>query len=284
MKSHIVWIIIFQLCAVALFASSKHIYKQEDIKKSLPFKQNTTDRKLVIDNVNGFIRIAGYHGNSIELTIHKTIRAKSESAGKQAEQEVKLDISANNNAVELYVDGLFRRGDGRVNYRGWEFYGYEVTYDFEIQVPMDVDIWAKTINDGKIEIKQVSGDFDVENINGGILMENMSGSGKAYALNKGVTVYFDSNPEHESYFGSLNGDVRVYFKKPLSAEFRLKTFNGSVYSDFDVHSLTPRAFSEIEKAGKTVYKSDSFFGVAAGTGGPEIVLDAFNGDIFILEH
>jgi len=109
----------------------------------------------------------------------------------------------------------------------------------------------------------------------------VSGSGHAYALNRPVRVLFKSNPAAESDFGSLNGDVDIAFQPGLSADLWMKTFNGHAYTDFDVVALPGRAGAREQHGGKFVYKSNEFFGVRAGNGGPELKFDAFNGDIRI---
>ena len=88
-------------------------------------------------------------------------------------------------------------------------------------------------------------------------------------------------PPGPSDFGSLNGDVEVAFRPGLSADMWLKTFNGSAYTDFDVTALPSRPAVREERDGKYVYKSNQFYGVRVGQGGPELKFDAFNGDIRI---
>jgi hypothetical protein len=45
--------------------------------------------------------------------------------------------------------------------------------------------------------------------------------------------------------------------------------------------LPGRAGVREQRDGKFVYKSNEFFGVRVGNGGPELKFDAFNGDIRI---
>jgi hypothetical protein len=127
----------------------------------------------------------------------------------------------------------------------------------------------------------MSGAFDVENINGGVELVEVSGSGHAYALNWPLKALFSRNPAGASDFGSLNGDVEVGFRPGLSADLWLKTFNGNAYTDFDVAALPGRPPVREQRGGKFVYKSSQFYGVRAGQGGPELKFDAFNGDIRI---
>ena len=151
-------------------------------------------------------------------------------------------------------------------------------------MPHETGIYLRTVNDGEIEIKEVFGDYDIENINGGVEMSEAAGSGRVYALNGEVKVLFKKNPTAQSYFGSLNGDIDVTFTTNLSADFRLKTFNGEVYTDFPVTHIAGGTQTREHHKGKQVYKYDKASGVRIGNGGPEIELDAFNGDIHILKR
>ncbi|MCU1275171.1 MAG: hypothetical protein JWO48_2602, partial [Bryobacterales bacterium] len=185
--------------------------------------------------------------------------------------------------LRLYVDGPFRCKcrDGSVNYRGSRFYGYEVRFDFTVKVPRETNLRLRTVNHGDIRVENTSGNFDVDNINGGLELLDVSGSGHAYALNRPVKVLFARNPSAASDFGSLNGDVEVTFRPDLSADLWLKTFNGSAYTDFDVTALPSHPPAQEQHDGKFVFKGDRFFGVRVGRGGPALKFDAFNGNIEI---
>jgi hypothetical protein len=184
--------------------------------------------------------------------------------------------------VRFYVDGPFRCRNGGVHIDRDP--GYEVKYDFELQVPHDTAIDLKTVNDGEIEVADVAGDYKVDNINGGVEMRELSGSGKVYALNGRVTVTFRENPRGASSFGSLNGEVRVSFQPDLNADVRFKTFNGGVFTDYPVTYLPLPAAAAERHGAKYVYKSSEWSAVRVGHGGPELSFDAFNGNIRILNR
>ena len=154
---------------------------------------------------------------------------------------------------------------------------------FDLKIPSECSIEIKTINEGEIRVHDLEGEFNVKNINGGITMDKISGAGHAYALNGDMVLDFQKNPDGDCYFGSLNGEVKLYFQSPLSADFQLKTFNGDFYTDFPVTYLPRTPHTDVEKNGKTVYKVGGTMGVRAGRGGPEIELDGFNGDMYILK-
>jgi hypothetical protein len=269
------------LLLVALPLTAADVEQNETIRQTFPVS-GAAPKKVIVDNINGSIHVTGYAGSEIRLVAHKRLRAESPETAEEARRDVKLDISQTENTVRLYVDGPFRCRDGGVHIDRDP--GYEVKYDFELQTPHDTAIDLKTINDGEITVADVAGDYKVDNINGGVEMQELSGSGKVYALNGKVTVSFRENPRGKSSFGSLNGEVRVSFRPDLNADVRFKTFNGGVFTDYQVTYL-PLPAAEAERHGtKYVYKSSEWSAVRVGRGGPELSFDAFNGNIRILNR
>jgi DUF4097 and DUF4098 domain-containing protein YvlB len=147
-------------------------------------------------------------------------------------------------------------------------------------VPARLRMTLKTVNDGDIDVGNITGDFDVHNVNGDINMKEVAGSGRVSTVNGDVAVSFRKNPAGECSFKTVNGEVDVEFPEPVSAALRLKTMNGDVYTDFPVKHVAEKA-SFTEKRGKKVYKSGDSFVVEAGEGGPELTFDTLNGDIYI---
>jgi len=269
------------LACLPLMASPAEVEQNETIQKTYSLS-GSAPKKVIVDNVNGSIHVTGYAGNEVRLVAHKRLRADSPETAEQARRDVKLDISQDANTVRFYVDGPFRCRDGGVHIDRDP--GYEVKYDFELQVPHDTAIDLKTVNDGEIKVGDVAGDYKVDDINGGIEMTEISGSGKVYALNGKVKVTFRENPRGKSSFGSLNGEVRVSFQPDLNADLRFKTFNGGVYTDYPVTYLPQPAAAGERRNGKFVYKSSDWSAVRVGHGGPELSFDAFNGNIRILNR
>ena len=263
------WLLILPFAAFA-------VEEKETIRHSFAAAQ-----ELEIDNMSGSIELTGQPGGGIEITIEKSIDAQSDAKLAEAKREVRLDVANESGRVKLYVDGPWRCKDGGVNDRGRRWYGYEVRHDFRVRVPSNIAVRLKTVNRGDIRVENTSGDFEVKNVNGSIRMSEVAGSGDVYALNGRVEVVFRSNPRQASSFGSLNGKVDITFLPNLSADLRLKTFNGSVYTDFDVTGLPPTAPVVERRDGKFTYRSDRFHGVRVASGGPELKFDAFNGNIYI---
>lgn len=274
------------------------VKESENIEKNLSFAGGTQPQTLKIDNIFGSINVSGYNGKTVKLTAKKTIRAKTDETLEKAKKEVKLDISTDGNRIDVVVDGPFRNGKCCCNWDTDEL-GYIVKYDFQVKVPFKTGLYVKTINEGdvdvtdiqgestiknvngKISIKKLNGDFLVHTVNGRIMMEGITGSGKAHTVNGKVKVLFDKNPVSGCSFKTINGNLELNCLRGLSAEFKLKTFNGDIYSDFPVTYLPASLEKGERKKGKYVYKSSRFQGVRIGDGGPTIKMNTLNGNIII---
>jgi hypothetical protein len=267
--------------AVTLQAASHRDYKVEEREALHHVFSN--DNSLDVDCVNGSITVTGDGGSTIRVEGEKIIRAADREEVERARRDVVLDINERAGIGQLYVNGPFRDNGHASQDHGFHDHSdreYEVTYNFTIHVPRAAGLRLRTIN-GDVKAEDTAGKFDVHNINGGITMTNIAGSGTADTLNGPTVVTFRENPKADSYFKSFNGRVDVSFQPGLSADLRLKTFNGSAYTDFDVTALAGVAGSGERKNGKFVYKSNEFRSVRAGSGGPELKFETFNGDIHI---
>jgi hypothetical protein len=255
---------------------------EEKIQKSFTLPA-AGHKSLEIDNVWGSIEVIADTTDKVELTVARTNQAESKEKLERAKKEVTLDVTQEEGALKLYVNGPFRcQCDDCRHSRDDE--GYRVKMDFNVHVPRDIDIKVKTVNEGRVKVSNVNGSFVVRNVNGDIEMDNMAGSGTARTVNGLVIVSFRQNPRENSEFKTVNGNVELRFAHDLSADFRFKTFNGGIYSDFPVTALPVHAIQAEHKGGKVVYRADRFTSARVNAGGPEIQIENLNGDIRILEN
>ncbi len=255
---------------------------EEKIQKSFTLPA-AGHKSLEIDNVWGSIEVVADTTDKVELTVTRTNQAESKEKLERAKKEVTLDVSQEEGALKLYVNGPFRcQCDDCRHSRDDE--GYRVKMDFIVHVPRDIDIKVKTVNEGRVKVSNINGSFVVRNVNGDIEMNNVAGSGTARTVNGPVIVSFRQNPRENSDFKTVNGNVELRFAHDLSADFRFKTLNGGIYSDFPVTSLPVHAIEAEHKGAKVVYRADRFTGARVNAGGPEIQIENLNGDIRILEN
>ncbi|HVT61423.1 MAG TPA: hypothetical protein VHR45_23870 [Thermoanaerobaculia bacterium] len=260
--------------------------KEGNVEKTLSFAGGTGARSLTVDNFEGAVTVTGRHardGAEVHVVVHQSYRADSQEKLAVAEREVKLEVSQSGNHIELLMDGPFRCKckDGGTDFHGWDRVGYEARFDFELQVPEDLDLVVRTVNGGDVKVRDVHGNLELANVNGGIETSGVAGAVNAHTVNGPVHVSFARNPSGSCQFHSVNGKLDVGFKSGLAADLNFKTLNGEVYSDFP-YSYRPLPAGKAERRqGKFVYRSHGGFAVRVADGGPEMAFSTINGDILI---
>ena len=266
--------------------SRMNVRDEETLRQN--FDLGAGPHEIEVDNVDGSIEVVGTDSNQVTMIVQKKLRAETQSRLDAARKEVTLEIKHEGGKLRLLVDGPFRCDCGSdgwrrsVNYRG--NLGYRVQMDFQLQVPRNTDFRLSTVNNGEVRVRDLRGAYSVRNVNGGIEMISIAGSGSAHTVNGPVKVTFRENPQAESSFKSINGDIDLHFARGLSADFRFKNFNGGIYSDFPVTSLPARSIQSERDGRKTVFRADRFTGGRIGSGGVEIRTENLNGDIRIREN
>lgn len=269
-------------------AISSAVEESRTLRESLDFAGPVAARKVVVDNVWGSVSVRGTDGGKVEVTIRETIVADDARAAEKAKEEVRLDVTSDEGGVELYVDGPFRcecRGCEDCDRWGWrrrhEAPGYVVVYDFEIEVPRDVEIEVRTVNRGDIAVHGVRGPFRLANVNGGVELEGTAGAGRASTVNGPIDVRFAAGPSGDSSFETVNGTVELRFPEALSADFDLKTSWGELYSEFPVESLPTLPPTRQRKDGRFVIRADGGTRLRVARGGPMVTVETLNGNVYL---
>jgi hypothetical protein len=270
--------------AVAPLMAQRHyddrnwrVEDKETVRRTIDVSSGSGAKKLLVDNISGFVHVTGYSGSQVQVVAEKHIYAVSNEALAEAKRDVKLDTSNQGNFARVYVDGPFRNQNG-TNYRGDDYYGYRVVFDIDVQVPYDSEVTLKTINAGDIVLRKTTGDFDIHGLNGGIEMEDVAGSGVVNTLNGKVKATFAKNPTKPTSFKTLNGSVDVWFQPGLNADLDFDRLNGEIYSDFDV-TTRPVQVAGSTNGGKFVYRSGGKMSGRTGSGGPALTFHTLNGTI-----
>jgi hypothetical protein len=242
------------------------------------------ERTLDVRTVHGSIRVVGADRSDVQLDVRKTIHAQTDAGLDAAERDVVLDIVDNAARLEAIVrqpEG-FPCGEESERRGRWRDPAYVVTFDFTIQVPRGTRLRLCTVNGREVLVTGTQGDFELDNVNGRITMENVRGSGSARTINGAIVAWFSERPRAASEFKTINGRVVVAFPADLAADLRMKTFNGGLFTDFDVESLPQPAAVAERRDGWFVYRSNQFALARAGGGGPELTFETFNGDVRVL--
>jgi len=261
-----------------------HVRDDSTISRTLHFG-GSGQHVLDVRAIHGSIRVIGADRTDVQLDVQRVVRAATDDDLDAADDEVVLDIVD----AEPRIEAIVREKDGEIcgeeSPRGngtWRRTRYVVTYDFAIQVPRDTQLRLCTIDGREVLIEGTSGRFELTNVNGRITMPNMRGSGTAHTVNGPIVAAFAEQPREASRFETTNGDVIVGFPADLGADLKMKTFNGGLFTDFDVQPLPQPIAVPERRDGGFVYRSNGFTLVRAGRGGPELTFDTFNGSVRVI--
>ena len=155
-----------------------------------------------------------------------------------------------------------------------------------LRVPYNTSLKLKCLNGGAIAVHHVSGDLELENLNGAVTATYVSGTVLANSLNGRVMVTMDKvTPGKPMSFSSLNGDVDVTLPADTRGTVKMKTDNGDIYSDFEVKLSPTSSMPQVEdgrsKGGKYRVKIDKTTVGNINGGGPDLDFKTFNGNIYI---
>jgi DUF4097 and DUF4098 domain-containing protein YvlB len=269
--------------AVAMVAGSAgFVYAQQLEEKSTDRKTFSGARELIIDSITGFIEVTASTGNTVEVEINKSLKARSQDRMDLAKKEISLAVKQDGGLVQLMVDGPFRChcADNSTSFHGPQLYDF--AYNFKVRVPRDIYLELRTVNDSHVLVEGTTGDYKISNVNGGIEMREVEGSGSVHTVNGEVKVSFARNPKAATSFKSVNGTLDVTFRNGLNADAKMKTMNGGLYTDFPVTALPVAANVQAERRnGGFVWKSNRMTGVRIGSGGPELSFETLNGNVLI---
>ena len=269
----------------------------ETIKKELRFSQTSDDNLLIINNVNGHINVEGYNGSTILVEVEKTIKGKSRRHLEQGKEEVTLGVHEEDNDILLYVKTpcsqvkSTQNKDGKWCWQTWKNNcnwgsGIHFHMDITVKVPFNTNIDISTVNDGDLEVKNVSGEVSANNINGHITLKQISGKTYVHAINGNVNIEYTKNPAKDSRYYSLNGDINAFFKRGLSAEVAFESFNGDFYTNIDddeIKALPTKAIKEKKKGKGIKYKIGGKSKMQVRNGDVYLDFETFNGNVYLKE-
>ena len=279
------WLVVAAM-AVGCTAAARGIVRDERREtRRLPFSGGGV-HTLDVRTLNGSIQVTGDSGSDVRLEAVTRVQADDDAALRNGLQEVKLEAQESGDTVAVTVrdDGRNTCGEQRPDRdpAWWDRRRYSSSTDLTLQVPRNVRVRLCTVNGGTVTVSGITGDFDVSNVNGGVKLADMAGSGRAHTVNGRIDADFAASPRNESQFKTVNGTISATFPRDLAADLHLKTFNGGLFTDFDTTPL-PVAAERVERSERPryVYRRRGFTNVRVGAGGPVLTFDTLNGDVRI---
>ena len=222
---------------------------------------------LLLYNHNGTITVEGYTGRDVEVEIKSkngSDRKSSKRAGLKIIPKSALGVSIleEDNEVHISASNNERR-------------------DYHIKVPTNFSLQLSTHHNGKIYISNVVGEHEINGHHGDIELHNIGGSVVADTHHGEIEVSMtDIYQDAPMAFTTYHGDVEVSFPPSISAILKMKSGKGDIYTDFDIDILD----QEVERSNDRGIKKIKLGGWTkgkVGSGGPELLMDTYHGDIVV---
>jgi hypothetical protein len=250
-------------------------FAQDAAKEQLTVALSTPGKpgSLEVSLVNGSIHVSGYSGK--DVTIDAATRATKRRESPPANATGMKRISAGNT---LNLTAEEKNNHIEVSTESWKG-----PVDLEIKVPRSFSLKLSTVNDGDITIDNVLGEMELTNVNGRITLNQVAGSAVANTVNGNLTATFTSiTAGAPMAFSTLNGKVDVTLPGNVNTNLKMKSDRGEVYSDFDVAlSKSQPKVTRTSENGRIRLSTDDWTYGKINSGGAEVMMKTFNGDIFL---
>jgi DUF4097 and DUF4098 domain-containing protein YvlB len=247
----------------------------------MPFSNPAGPHKLVVDALQGSVTVKGYEGRDVIVeyspgagpVINRGNRRRPAEPPPPGMHRIggnrDLDMTESNNTVTLKT-GMFAP------------FGNVV-----IQTPADTSVTVKTLARRAINIDNISGEIEANNMNGTVTISNASGAVVAHSMNGKVVASLNRVPPDKMMsFSTMNGDVDVTLPADSKATFKMHADNGDIITDFDVKlkaRSAPQVEEEKDKNDQTIHRLrvDGTETGSVNGGGPEMKFTTYNGRIVI---
>lgn len=175
-----------------------------------------------------------------------------------------LEISENNNTVSIKSESWLQR------------------IELDIEVPVNFNLDLHNYTGRYIEVKNVSGDHNLESYTGYIKATGINGTVNASTYAGQVEVVFDQvTPAIPMAFSNYSGTIDLTFPSTYKATLKMKTTFSDVFSAFDMAVASKPA--QLKKVEGNTFKlsTDEWTVGNINGGGPEIMIKNFSGGIYL---
>ena len=220
------------LLTAGLFLLAPHCLRASDGTSTASVKLSSPDKPatLRIDMPWADIHIAGVDGETVtvESSLAKKAVRQNRNAGlRRLDDEVSFDLHEHDNQVRLTLAGE----------NPWAVHDG----DFKISVPRTIALDIKTQVGGDLDIKDVTGDIEVNAMNGEVRLEGLAGSAVINTMNGQVRATYAQAPEKLVSITSMNGAINLCVPAETKANVRLRNQNGAIFTDFDEQVLRTKS-------------------------------------------
>ncbi|MGB6384943.1 MAG: DUF4097 family beta strand repeat-containing protein [Terriglobales bacterium] len=229
----------------------------EEFHKVYPF---SAQGRIQIENINGPVHITGWDRDEVQVDAVKS------AWSKERLDEAKIDIRADQN--ELSIRTEYPGHDRTFNFGSDDERHNPASVEYTITVPRQARLDEIKLVNGRLDVKDVSGEVHASCVNGRIQISNLQGPAKLDTVNGELDASVDQLPSSELRLSSVNGKLRVTLPSDAKAELKASTVSGNISDDFGLPVTRHQ------------YVGKSLHGQLAG-GGTLVKLSNVNGTIEI---
>jgi DUF4097 and DUF4098 domain-containing protein YvlB len=274
------FIILFILCSSVTYGQLEfdQTYDAKDIKH------------VVIDNFKGNIKVRS--------TTKDQISIKVTNSNSQNSKSLKLKEYLKDDVVAIYIDNPckteissfdssrpfeFIRNQNNCTWDGFEEMRFP-DLQFEIEIPVDMNIYVSTIMDGIVDIKDIKGTVFASNVNGPIVLNNVSKVTNGTTVNGDVDVSFSQTPTANAHFSTINGEINLNVPVNTSVTANFKSFNGDLYTDLDAIKIDSGLKNKDKLEPGEFAKIGEYSQARIGSGDIAFYIETFNGNAYLKKN
>jgi len=225
---------------------------------------------LIVKNHRGDITVTGYDGAVVVIKAAPAGPAEGANRGAQGlkwipDGETRLSAAEDNNAVTVTSNSASK------------------TINLQILVPRRFDLKLSVKDNGRIEVDNVAGEMELNNPNGPVRFDHVSGSAIVNTVDGDITGRFVLvTPGLPLAFSSVYGKIDISFPPDADLTVKMKTDEGSIFSDFDIAVEKRKSISEPgEKPGGRRVSLEEWTSGKINKGGTDVLLKSYEGNIYI---
>ena len=261
----------FALTGTMLAACARACAQDDAGRVVVPARNSSRPRVVVASSNNGSITVKTYDGKDVIVETGNSDRSRNRGRNGAPDGMHRIDVPERGLVVE--------DDDNTITIQDHTPGGTHIT----ITVPPDTSLKLSSHN-GSLYAEGVHGEIDADCHNGGIKLVNVSGTVVADSQNGGINVTMDRvDAGKPSAFSSVNGTIDVTLPADLKANLKMRSSQGSIYSDFDMNVTSGRATTQKNNTsdGKFRVEFDRTVLATVNGGGTDMTFNTVNGSILI---
>lgn len=219
--------------------------------------KSNTPGYLSVSNPDGSIKVTGHNGS--DVMIKSSLKNK-----RKFKDYISVATDENGNGVIISVDSD------------------DSSIDLDISVPYSFSLTLSS-EEGKIEVRNISGQLAINDTNSDIWLFGIAGSGAVSAVDGNIYCEFaNSGPNGPIALNSVDGKVDLSLPPQVKANVKLRSESGEIFTDFDITFNTHDAeVNKSKNTGLTRISMDNWLNGKINGGGKSITAQSVDGNIYI---